>query len=451
MPHADPQSHSNQNASQFPQSGANASGENHRASSSRRRAKNPAIVPRFAGGSIETRAIHGSLAPDATHGAILPSICQSTTYVQPGVGEDLGHTYSRASNPTVSALELALGAIENAPEAVAFGTGMAATHAIFLALLKSGDHVIVSDVVYGGTHRLLAQILEHLGISATFVDATDAEAIRAAARKNTRLIFIETPGNPTLKLIDIRVVSIVADGLGVPLVVDNTFLTAVGQRPLDLGAAATLYSTTKHIEGHNSTVGGAIVSRDEALLDRLRFIRKTVGSIQSPFNAWLTLRGLKTLPLRLKQHTINALEVARWLEKQPSVTKVSYPGLESFPQAALARRQHVLHGGLLSFEVRGGADSGRAVMNNVKVCCLAENLGAVETLITHPATMTHADVPREQRLATGISDGLIRLSVGLEDPADIIADLKQALEHGEAAREKAKLTVEPKDAAIARR
>lgn len=403
-----------------------------------RRTKKGAITPRFSGGSLETRAIHGSLAPDGTHGAILPSICQSTTYVQQGVGEDLGHTYSRASNPTVSALELALGAIENAPEAVAFGTGMAATHALFLALLKSGDHVIVSDVVYGGTHRLLAQVLDQLGISATFVDATNAEAIRAAARKNTKLIFIETPGNPTLKLIDIRVVSVVADALGVPLVVDNTFLTAVGQRPLDLGATATLYSTTKHIEGHNATVGGAIVSRDEALLERLRFIRKTVGSIQSPFNAWLTLRGLKTLPLRLKQHSANALEVARWLEKQPSVTKVAYPGLESFPQATLAKRQHLLHGGLLSFEVRGGVEAGRAVMNNVKLCCLAENLGAVETLITHPATMTHGDVPREQRLATGISDGLIRLSVGLEDPADIIADLKQALEHGETAREKAK-------------
>lgn len=403
-----------------------------------RRAKKGTITPRFSGGSLETRAIHGSLAPDGTHGAILPSICQSTTYVQQGVGEDLGHTYSRASNPTVSALELALGAIENAPEAVAFGTGMAATHALFLALLKSGDHVIVSDVVYGGTHRLLAQVLDQLGISATFVDATNAEAIRAAARKNTKLIFIETPGNPTLKLIDIRVVSVVADALGVPLVVDNTFLTAVGQRPLDLGATATLYSTTKHIEGHNATVGGAIVSRDEALLERLRFIRKTVGSIQSPFNAWLTLRGLKTLPLRLKQHSANALEVARWLEKQPSVTKVAYPGLESFPQATLAKRQHLLHGGLLSFEVRGGVEAGRAVMNNVKLCCLAENLGAVETLITHPATMTHGDVPREQRLATGISDGLIRLSVGLEDPADIIADLKQALEHGETAREKAK-------------
>jgi cystathionine beta-lyase/cystathionine gamma-synthase len=406
--------------------------------------KRAVVTPRYAGGSIETRAIHAALVPDATTGAILPSICQSTTYVQEAVGEHLGHTYSRASNPTVSALELAIGSLENAPEAVCFGTGMAATHALFLALLKSGDHVIVSDVVYGGTHRLLSQVLEHLGIEATFVDATNPDAIRAAARKNTKLIFIETPGNPTLKLIDIRVVSVVADALKVPLVVDNTFLTAVGQRPLDLGATASLYSTTKHIEGHNSTVGGAIVSRDVALLEKLQFIRKTVGSIQSPFNAWLTLRGLKTLPLRLKQHTINAHEVARWLEQQPSVTHVAYPGLESFPQAALAKRQHILHGGLLSFEVRGGVEAGRAVMNNVKLCCLAENLGAVETLITHPATMTHGDVPRDQRDATGITDGLIRLSVGLEDPADIIADLAQALEHGEKARLASKAGIEGK-------
>ncbi len=421
---------------------ATPSGAAHNGQSIKKPFKKAVITPRYAGGAIETRAIHAALVPDATTGAILPSICQSTTYVQSGVGEHLGHTYSRASNPTVSALELALGSLEEAPEAVCFGTGMASTHALFLALLKSGDHVIVSDVVYGGTHRLLSQVLEHLGIESTFVDATQPAAILAAARKNTRLIFIETPGNPTLKLIDIRAVADVADALHVPLVVDNTFLTAVGQRPLDLGATASLYSTTKHIEGHNATVGGAIVSRDQALLEKLQFVRKTVGSIQSPFNAWLTLRGLKTLPLRLKQHSINALEVARWLESHPSVTHVAYPGLDSFPQRELAERQHRLHGGLLSFEVRGGVEAGRAVMNSVRLCCLAENLGAVETLITHPATMTHGDVPRDQREATGITDGLIRLSVGLEDPADIIADLSQALERGEAVRNAGTRSVE---------
>lgn len=379
--------------------------------------------------SLSTLAIHGGPGPDPTTGAILPPIVQSTTYVQQSVGNHKGYTYSRASNPTVSALEQALGAIENAPPSVCFSTGLAAETALFLTLLKSGDHVVCSEVVYGGTVRLLREILSGLGITATFVDTADASLVAGAITPATKLIFIESPGNPTLRLADIRGIAAVAKKHDIPLAVDNTFLTPVLQRPLELGADICVYSTTKHIEGHNSTVGGAITTLDTALLDRLRFIRKSVGSIQAPLDAWLTLRGLKTLPLRIKQHSQNALEVARWLENHPRINRVLYPGLDSFPQRALAAAQHRgLHGGLLAFEVEGGAEAGRRVLNSVKVCSLAENLGAVETLITHPVTMTHGDVPREQREKVGITDGLIRVSVGLEDPADIIADLSQAID-----------------------
>jgi cystathionine beta-lyase/cystathionine gamma-synthase len=276
--------------------------------------------------------------------------------------------------------------------------------------------------------RLLREVLAGLGVSASFVDTTAPQAVAAALTPRTRLVFVETPANPTLVLTDIAAVAAVCRQADVPLAVDNTFLTPVLQRPLDLGADISVYSTTKHIEGHNSTVGGALTSRDEALLERLRFIRKCVGSIQSPFESWLTLRGIKTLPLRLRQHSAHAQAVASWLEPHPRVTRVLYPGLSSFPQHELAIRQQRAHGGILAFEIEGGLETGTALMNSVRLCALAENLGAVETLITHPASMTHADVPRQQRERTGVTDGLVRLSVGLEDPADIIADLAQAIE-----------------------
>jgi cystathionine beta-lyase/cystathionine gamma-synthase len=260
------------------------------------------------------------------------------------------------------------------------------------------------------------------------VDTSSPDAVAAAITPATRLVFVETPGNPTLKLTDVAAVAEICRQRGVPLAVDNTFLTAALLRPLELGAQISLYSTTKYVEGHNATVGGAIVTRDEALLERLRLVRKSIGCIQSPFEAWLTLRGLKTLPLRMRQHSANALQVARWLESRPEVSRVLYPGLDSFPQAALARRLHGdQHGGMLSFEVKGGVEAGVTVMNHLELCSLAESLGAVETLVTHPVTMTHGDVPKEQREAAGITDGLIRLSVGLEDPADLIADLGGAL------------------------
>jgi cystathionine beta-lyase/cystathionine gamma-synthase len=385
-------------------------------------------MPLSSAADIATRAIHAGLEPDPATGAILTPIYQSTTYVQEAVGVHRGHTYSRASNPTVSALEANLGALEEAPPAVCFATGMAAIHALLLATLGAGAHVVVSEVVYGGTFRLLKEVLAGFGVESSFVDTSDPAAVARAITPRTRLVLIETPGNPTLRLTDIRAIANIAAKAGVPLAVDNTFLTGVGQRPLELGAAASVYSTTKYIEGHNATVGGAVVSHDAALLEKLRHVRKSVGSIQAPFDAWLTLRGIKTLPLRLAQHAANALEVARWLEAHPLVERVHYPGLDSFPQAELARRQHLVQPGLIAFEVVGGAQAGRAVLNSVRLCSLAENLGAVETLITHPVTMTHGSIPREQREAIGITEGLIRLSVGLESPRDITADLDQALE-----------------------
>ncbi len=376
---------------------------------------------------LSTRAIHAGLHPDPTHGSLLTPIVQSTTFVQDGVGRDRGFTYSRAGNPTVAALEVALGELEDAPPAVCFGTGMAATTALLLATLKAGDHVVVSDVVYGGTVRLLRNVLANFGVDASFVDTATPAAVDSAITKATRLIFIETPANPTLKLTDIAAIAEIATRQRVPLVVDNTFLTPALQQPLDLGASVSLYSTTKYIEGHNATLGGAIVSRDRQLIDHIRFIRKTLGSTQSPFEAWLTLRGIKTLPLRIKQHSANAMEIARWLEDDGRISRVYYPGLETFAQRDLARRQQADTGGIIAFEVVGGAATARCVLQSLALCTLAENLGAVETLVTHPATMTHGDVPVEQRHATGVTDGLIRLSVGLECPADIIADIDAAL------------------------
>lgn len=382
----------------------------------------------FSEEGLSTIAVHGGVEADPSTGAIVAPICQSTTYVQAAVGRDKGHTYSRASNPTVCALERALGALEGAPPAVAFSTGLAAETALFLSLLRAGDHVVIGDAVYGGTVRLAREVLSGLGIESTFVDSSRPEAVERAIRPETGLVFVETPANPTLKLTDIRTIAGVARRAKVPLAVDNTFLTPALLRPLDLGADVSLLSTTKFIEGHNTTVGGSIASRDERLLERLRFIRRSVGSIQTPFAAWLTLRGLKTLPLRMRRHSESALRIAEWLEAHDEVERVAYPGLASFPQRELAGRQHgELHGGVIAFEVRGGAERAVKVMNTLRRCSLAESLGAVETLVTHPVSMTHGDVPHEQREAAGIGEGLIRLSVGLEEPEDIIADLARAL------------------------
>ncbi len=376
---------------------------------------------------FETNSIHAGVEPDPITGAILTPIYQTTTFAQKYVGDDKGYTYSRTSNPTLTVLEKKLGELENVEPAVCFATGMAAITSLCLAVLKAGDHIVCSDVVYGGTVRLLRQVFEKFNVSASFVDTTDPEATKAAITPNTKLLLIETPANPTLKLTDIALTASIARDAGIYLAVDNTFLTAALQQPFKLGADIVLYSTTKYIEGHNATVGGALLSNNAELIEQFRFIQNTVGNTLSPFNAWLTLQGIKTLPLRIKQHSENALIVAKFLEAHPNIASVCFPGLKSFSQHQLACEQQKNFGGILTFEVKGGYDASVSLLNATELCTLAENLGSVETIITHPVSMTHGPISQKEREAIGITEGLVRLSVGLESPEDIIADLSQAL------------------------
>ena len=373
-----------------------------------------------------TLAIHGNRVYDSHSNAILFPICQSATFSQDTVGQAKGHSYSRVSNPTVDALEQAIAAIEGTPGSVCFRTGMAAITTLFLSVLKSGDHAVLSEVIYGGTVRLFHEVLAGLGVESSFVDTSNLGAVRAALRPNTRILFTETPGNPTMTLTDIAAISAIAREHGLLHAVDNTFLTPLLQRPFELGADISVLSTTKYIDGHNATIGGSLATHDGLLLERFRLIRKTVGSIQSPFEAFLTLQGIKTLPARLRIHCENAMVIAHWLEAHPWVKRVYYPGLRSCPQFALAERQQKAPGGMLSFELEASAEDTFAVMNALRLCTRAESLGSVETLITHPASATHGDIPIEERDRLGITDRLIRLSVGLEAPEDIIADLEQA-------------------------
>ena len=376
---------------------------------------------------FSTLCIRGGITADPAFGAVLPPIYQSTTFRYQTVGEDQTFSYSRAENPTVACLEARLGDLENCLPAVSFSTGMAAVSTLLLALVKSGDHVVCSDVVYGGTYRFLKEILENLGVASDFVDASDSAAVAEAFKPETRLLFLETPANPTLKLCDIQELSRLAKEQDILVVVDNTFLTPVLQRPLDLGADATLYSTTKYIDGHNATVGGSVCTRDTEFREKLADVRKCLGTIQTPNSAWLTLQGLKTLPLRLDRQSRSALKVAEALEGSPGIQTVRHPDLPSFPQKDLRHQQQSGGGGLVTFELAGGFEAAVKVLGALKLCTPAENLGAVETLVTHNASMTHSAVPEERRRELGITDGLIRLSVGLEDPAEIIADLQQAI------------------------
>jgi cystathionine beta-lyase/cystathionine gamma-synthase len=377
--------------------------------------------------NFDTLALHAGTFPDPATGAILTPIYQTTTYRQAAVGHDKGFTYSRSRNPTVSALEARLAALEGAELCTCYGTGLAATTALCLALLSAGDRVVVSQAVYGGTVRLFRQVFANFRVEAEFVDTSDEEALVQALRTPARFLFVETPANPTLNITDIQSASRLARAAGALLVVDNTLLTPALQRPFELGADVILHSTTKFIEGHNATIGGALITRDAELHERFLFARNAIGAIQSPFPAWLTLQGIKTLPLRMARHSQNAIRIAQFLKDHDRVTKVIYPGLRSFPQFELVQRQQKTGGAMIAFEVAGGVEAGIRLMNSVRLCALAENLGAAETLITHPASMTHADVPAPQREKAGITDGLVRLSVGLEDPADLIRDLDQAL------------------------
>ncbi len=379
---------------------------------------------------FKTREVHAGVSPDPVTGAILTPIYQTTTYVQESVDKYLekGYSYSRSGNPTVVALETKITALEGGAGSLCFATGMAATSCTIMAMVGTGDHIILSDVVYGGTHRVSTKVLNRWGLEVSFVDTADANNVKNAIRDNTRLIFTETPANPTLKLTDIAAVSEVARAAGIPHVVDNTFLTPYFQRPLELGADISLHSTTKFMEGHNVSVGGSITAANPEHLEKIMFVRNCLGSNMTPMVAFYTLQGVKTMSTRLEAQSANALKVAQFLETHANVDRVCYPGLDSFPQKELADRQASGHGSMLWFEVHGGVESGKKLMDTLELWSLAENLGSVESLVTHSVTMTHADMPREDRLAAGITDGLVRLSAGLEAADDLIADLKQALD-----------------------
>ena len=378
---------------------------------------------------FSTRQIHAGVTPDPVTGSILTPIYQTTTYVQPSVDEYLskGFSYSRSGNPTVRALEVKLADLEGGVDCSCFGTGMAAVQATMLAFLNAGQHAIVSDVAYGGTYRLSTKVLSRFGVEFTFADTSNADEVAGAVRDNTSLILTETPANPTMKCSDIAAISKVAKDAGVVHVVDNTFLTPYYQLPLELGADVSIHSTTKYMDGHNATIGGAAISKTEEHAEAVRFIQNSTGSIMSPQVAWLTSQGCKTLSLRMDQQSANALAIAKFLESHPKVEQVCYPGLESFAQHELASRQASGYGAMAWFEVKGGLAAGKKLMDKVEIWSLAENLGSVESLITHPVTMTHADVEEAERQRVGIIDGLVRLSVGLEDAEDLIGALDKAL------------------------
>ena len=380
---------------------------------------------------FRSKQIHAGVSPDPTTGAILTPIYQSTTFVQDSVDTymEKGFSYSRSGNPTVRALEKRLAELEGGADATCYGTGMSAISSTMLAFLNAGDHAIVSDVAYGGTYRFCTQVLSRFGVDISFADTADAANVRSHVRDNTKLFLTETPANPTMKLSDIAAVSEVAKSVGAVHVVDNTFLTPYFQQPLELGADLSLHSTTKYFDGHNATVGGAVIARTAELDEQLRFVQNSTGAIMSPMVAWLTLQGSKTLSVRLDHQSASAMAIARFLEAHPKVKQVAYPGLESFGQHELAKRQATGFGAMLWFEVDGGVRAGKQLMDSIELWTLAENLGSVESLITHPVTMTHAAVEPEERERVGIIDGLVRLSVGLEDTDDLIGALSEALDN----------------------
>ncbi len=374
-----------------------------------------------------TNAIHVGQEPDPATGAIIVPIYQTSTYVQEALGKHKGYEYARTQNPTRSALEKNLAALEGGVGGVAFGSGMAAIHAVF-SLLKSGDHIIVSFPVYGGVYRLLRQVLAKFGLEADFVDTSSTEAIRKAARPQTRMFYVETPTNPVMTLTDLEAASEISKQNSWLLVVDNTFMSPYLQRPFEFGADLVVHSTTKFLNGHSDSVGGVVVANSAELVEQLKFLQNAVGAILSPFDSWLVLRGVKTLALRMEQHNKNGMIVADHLIRHTKVKKVNYPGLPSHPQHRLARRQMKGFGGMISFEL-GSLEAARQALNHVRLCSLGESLGGVETLISHPATMTHASMPAEERQRIGVTEGLVRISVGIEDIEDIVADLDQALKY----------------------
>jgi cystathionine gamma-lyase len=372
-----------------------------------------------------TRAIHAGQNPDPTTGAIMTPVYLTSTYVQESPGVHKGWEYSRTHNPTRKAYENCIANLESAKYGFAFASGCAATTTI-MALLKNGDHVVAMDDMYGGTFRLFDKVLRHQGLDFTFTDLTNVSNLEKAIKPNTKLLWLETPTNPTLKLADIKALSKIAKAKNILVVVDNTFMSPYFQKPIELGADIVVHSATKYIGGHSDMVGGVAVMNDLQLAERMQFLSNSMGGIQGPFDSFLALRSLKTLPIRMKAHAENAMKIADFLEAHPLVDKVVYPGLKSHPQHSLAKEQMSGFGGMITFFIKGGFDSAKKFLESVQVFALAESLGGVESLIEHPAIMTHASVPAEQRKILGIDDSLIRLSVGIEDCDDLLADLKQA-------------------------
>jgi cystathionine gamma-lyase len=376
---------------------------------------------------FDTLAIHAGQQPDPTTGAIMTPVYLTSTYVQDGPGGHKGYEYSRTKNPTRGALEGCLAALEGAKFGAAFASGCAAAD-MLMHLLDAGDHVVVSDDVYGGTFRLFDKVFKRQGLSFTFTDLSKIENLEPAITPKTKMVWVETPTNPMLKLVDLAAVADLCKKRKLISVCDNTFMTPYFQRPLDLGFDVVTHSTTKYLNGHSDCVGGFVATNDKAIADRVYFTQNAVGGVPGAFDSFLVLRGVKTLHVRMQRHAENAAKVAAFLSEQPKAGKVNWPGLSSHPQHALAKKQMKGFGGMMTFEIKGGLEAARKFLKAVKVFACAESLGGVESLIEHPAIMTHASVPKENREKLGISDGLIRLSVGIEDAGDLIDDLKQALD-----------------------
>jgi cystathionine beta-lyase/cystathionine gamma-synthase len=374
---------------------------------------------------FRTDAIHAGQEPDPTTGAVTIPIYQTSTYVQEGIGKHKGFEYARTQNPTRMALEKNVAVLERGVAGYAFASGMAATTALTHLLLKQGDHAICSDNVYGGTFRLFDKIVRHYGVEFSYVNTSSLSEVEKAMRQNTRMVFIETPTNPVMSITDIRGVSDIAHKTDCRVVVDNTFMTPYFQRPLEIGADIVVHSTTKYLNGHSDSVGGVAVLKRREDAERLQFIQNAAGAILSPFDSWLVLRGIKTLPIRMEAHNVNGLAVARFLAGKKEVRKIYYPGLPNHPGHDLAKKQMSGFGGMIAFDL-GGLEQAKTFLERVKLCSLGESLGGVETLISHPATMTHASVPLEERNRLGITDGLVRISVGIEDVDDLTADLDNA-------------------------
>ena len=384
------------------------------------------ILPHDHEHGFGTRAVHAGQVPEPLSGAVMTPIYQTSTYVQPRLGQHRGYEYARTQNPTREALERNVASLEGGTFGLAFGSGLASLDAV-LKLLRSGDHVVCGDNVYGGSQRLMERIYTPLGLSFTFVDMRDVGAIEAAVGPATRMVYCETPTNPMMNLVDLAAVGDLTRARGYLFVVDNTFATPFFQRPLEHGADIVLHSTTKYLNGHSDMVGGLLVTSREDLAERLGFIQNAAGAVPGPMDCWLALRGLKTLPLRMRQHDANGRRVAEWLSGRPEVVKLYYPGLPTHPQHELARRQMSGFGGMISIDL-GDAMRARRFVECTHIFALAESLGGVESLIGHPATMTHASVPVAMRQRMGLTDSLVRLSCGIEDAEDLIADLGQAFE-----------------------